>query len=102
MSRLKKADYTLEDMCLIITVLLISTDREGLTQPERVEALQQSILPVGDDFNYHSSNKLYYLVSHHNSLPHVTTQFSNLNDVTTIVPYHTFKGTGVHTQKESP
>ena len=46
MSRLKKADYNLEDMCLIITVLLISTDREGLTQPDKVEALQQSILPV--------------------------------------------------------
>ena len=45
-SRLLKAKYTLEDMNVIITFIILAPDREGLTEPKKVELLQDNMLKV--------------------------------------------------------
>ena len=46
MMRLKKAQYCLEDINMIITFILLSPDREGLAEPNKVEQLQENMLKV--------------------------------------------------------
>lgn len=46
MARLKKANYTIEDMNVVMAFILLSPDREGLLYPESVEKLQDNMLKV--------------------------------------------------------
>ncbi|XP_067945496.1 peroxisome proliferator-activated receptor alpha-like isoform X2 [Watersipora subatra] len=46
MARLKKNEYTLEDINVIIAFIVLSPDREGLAEPGKVENLQNNILQI--------------------------------------------------------
>ena len=46
MARLIKANYTMEEINVIIAFIILSPDREGLVYPDRVQELQDNMLKV--------------------------------------------------------
>lgn len=68
MSRLKKRNYTLEEINIMLAFVIMSPDREGLLQPKKVEQLQDDMLKVMQSFRpslglYINMNK-YLTVTH--------------------------------------
>mgnify|MGYP001791119852 len=46
MARLIKANYTMEEINVIIAFIILSPDRESLVYPDRVQELQDNMLKV--------------------------------------------------------
>jgi len=57
MSRLLKANYTLEDVNVLIAFIVLSADREGLEEPAKVESLQDDMLQVCSYLLLHMSHE---------------------------------------------